>query len=639
MNRAVFDALKSKPGIVENTRRNFEGQLKALNEALELRVKMAAQIADDPKSTAAEATAVARAEIETAEVITRKTETQLFDLVPLGSESKVSNSMGFWETTLRLRGRTAAASDLRLTDSGGADDLIKFFGKLNKKNEFVPGVLRANATIEEMQTLRSRILTEIRKLKASNGSRNKIRIMGELQERILADMGESAGGPELELALAFSRSANEKFKQGIVGKLLGFDKSGAVAVPEALTLETALGGNSPKAAQNVRDIIKAVKGNQGNFEADMGAFMKREAGKQGLRIDELTAPEFQGLTAQFKSQFGGDDVSEVTGAMENFIKVKFQKAAIKSNTIDSHAAESFMKSNEELLNEFPKLRDEISSAIQSNNVKLIRQRRLETTGSKMNDTRVSKAALYIEKGPSKAFTQISGLRPQDIKREMAGLISKAARDPSGKATEGLQGSFFDWLLERATLAPGGTRVSASGDSFISGLKLTRMMEDKSIRSMAKQLLTKDQLTRLDKIIRTAKRVDQSLRTTGSKEGVIGDPVGATLSFVARLFGAAQGERVSKIFGTGALQMQSVLSNRAVDIVRRKLKDPAAKILHDAFIPENPGDTKLLEALLTDIVDEKTQKKVAVQVQAWLAVTLYELGEKTVPELIEEEDNE
>ena len=199
----------------------------------------------------------------------------------------------------------------------------------------------------------------------------------------------------------------------------------------------------------------------------------------------------------------------------------------------------------------------------------------------------------------------------------------------------MQASFFAWLLKKSALQPESISkkaVSILGDPFISGLKLRRMMDTPEIQAMASQILSKEQQRRLALIIRTAERVDQSLRAVGSKEGVIGDVPSKVSSVLARLIGAGQSSRVTAITGSGGIQAAAILSQQAQEVLKSRLIDPATKLLVDAFTSR---ETRLLEMLLTDIVDEKSLAAVGRQLNAWLAAVLFEQGEKTVPEIADE----
>src|SRR5690606_10661222 len=93
--------------------------------------------------------------------------------------------------------------------------------------------------VEEARVLhraRSRALEDMRLARAA-GRRNEARILDRFQEAILADLdaleARATGdvGESYRNALNFSRQLNEKFRRGTVGRLLGFERTGAPAVP------------------------------------------------------------------------------------------------------------------------------------------------------------------------------------------------------------------------------------------------------------------------------------------------------------------------------------------------------------------------------------------------------------------------
>ena len=159
-----------------------------------------------------------------------------------------------------------------------------------------------------------------------------------------------------------------------------------------------------------------------------------------------------------------------------------------------------------------------------------------------------------------------------------------------------------------------------------------MIAKPEIQEMASQILSKEQLRRLKQIIKEASAIDLARNAVASKEGVISGGIGKIRTILAQVAGARTGTTVAKGTGTGGIQMQAIFSRQAREALEKFIKDPATKLLNDAFMSK---DTALLEALLTEIVDEKSLAKVSRQLNAWLAVTLFELGEKTVPEIADD----
>ena len=110
-----------------------------------------------------------------------------------------------------------------------------FIGRINAKGKFIPGSLsKDGGTVQELKSLRSELLREVRAEKAKDApDRAKISLLQDLQQSLLADM-DVPGDDALTIALGFSRGLNQRFRQGDVGMILGYQKSGEGAVPSLL---------------------------------------------------------------------------------------------------------------------------------------------------------------------------------------------------------------------------------------------------------------------------------------------------------------------------------------------------------------------------------------------------------------------
>jgi hypothetical protein len=113
------------------------------------------------------------------------------------------------------------------------------------------GVLKVRQrNLNDVKTLRGRVLREIRVEKAElSPNRNKLRILGDIQESLLDDMA-ATGVDGVDEARAFSAAVNERYRQGRVGRLLGFDKTGAERVAPADVLNDVVYG--PHSATNTQ---------------------------------------------------------------------------------------------------------------------------------------------------------------------------------------------------------------------------------------------------------------------------------------------------------------------------------------------------------------------------------------------------
>ncbi|HDZ73691.1 MAG TPA: hypothetical protein ENH55_13180 [Aurantimonas coralicida] len=577
LNATIIQSLEAPRGQVAVTKEHFEAAQAYLLSLLDGRLRIAALEADrriaalTSGKTPKEANTIAAQELDKAHVAARATEEELYAVLPIDLEVLPTTTRSTLKIELMWRGRTADPEDIPVF-------VTEFLGGLNRKGKFVGGTLAKGATFEEMRVFRSRVLGEIRaeraKLRTGTGSRNKVRILEDIQEAILADLGALRGqvsgeaGQDLRIALDFSYSLNERFTRGPVGRLLGAERRGGPAVPEALTLETTLGIRGAKAGENARAMIKAVQ----------------------------------------------DNPDELLGAAEDFIKARFVKDAIRNQRIDQGKAEAFLRNNKELLDEFPGVRSDIEAAIQNDSALLVAERRAESIGSKLANPRISKAALFIRSDPQKAFEAVRTMRDPGV--EMQNLVNLAARDATGEATEGLQAAYLDWLLTRAMIA----QTDIAGRPYVSGMRLRNALQDEATQAMSARVLTAEQQERLGQTLETALRFDMIRRARPAREGIIGDIPNIMIESMARIGILRAISRIGGGFGT--IQVPGMISARVRSMIQSHVKDPATRLIIDAVMTEDPA---LMKALLMDLSKPENVKFVRRQLHAWIAGLLWEVG--------------
>lgn len=595
MADGIDDSLKASDEAIETTRATLQGQKDYTKNLVDANLKMAARNADEaigklgPSGTAEQANAIARREIEAVEELARVDERFLWDAVPrdvtvkASASTQVMRELFLKEFRSRtFKGRKNLPSDL---------DLEKFLGtfKTGKKKQkfFVGGALTKKASMGELQDLRSDVLREIRKQRSELAPNNQtIKILDDLQEALLLDMGAMTGGKgtaegdSLRLALDYSRNLNQTFNRGIMAKLKGVDKLGTVAIPEELTLVSAFSGKPEKAAENLRAIIRASKGVEGK-----------------------TPPS-----------------PDMLGAMEDFIKTDFQKKVIRGGKINSFKAQQYLERNLKILDEFPEVRDDISRAIKTEDVRAIRQRRSEAFSANPPVAKMSKATLFIEKTPRKMFESLEATRPEQFNAEVNNLLNKVNKDTTGEALEGLQDSFFDWI-----------RTRAKG----SGGEMDKLLNTSKIAAIMGKILDKGQIERLRKITNSMKVVDTARSVKALDSAILEKGESKMLTTIMRIAGAKTGAGISAKTGGGAggLQSAAIMSERFKAVASKlNLTDPAAKLLIDAF-EDDSGE--LLKMLLTEITSAKQLKEVNSKLNAWAAGVAYQTGDRSLAENTEE----
>lgn len=563
LNSFVRGAIEAPASAGESARQGIEASQDYLRTLLDGRLRTAARVADEriaalgAGADAQEAGRIVRTEIDNALADARLTENQLYAALDPDVQVLPNTASTALRSELRQRGRTGDPADI-------PDFVTEFLGTADEAGRLANG-----ATFDELRVLRSRVLREIRDESSKTApNRNKVRILDDVQEAILADLSAVDGGDDLRTALSFSRDLNDRFRRGAVGRLTGRERRGGPAVPAELTLTRTLGVQGPNAAQNARDILAAVR--------------------------------------------DGPDIARA--AASDFIKGRFLAKAVRQDRVSPARAETFLIENKALLDEFPEVRSDLEQTIRRGEIRNFIERRNDRAGARLAKPSMSKAAMFIQRSPSDAFESIRAARNPG--KEMTGLVKMAARDTTGEAAEGLQASFMDWALTRASTSA----TDASGQSFVSGTRLERLLSEPSVQEMAEKVLTKSQRERLGQAVETAKLLDKAVAANGSVEGILGDAPNKLIESMVRIL-TLRGARVVS-GGFGDIQTPGIISNRARDLLQSRVKDPGRRLIIDAITSE---DDALFRALLENASSVPKQAEVNRRINSWLAGVLFETG--------------
>ncbi len=571
-----------------------------------------------PTIERAEANRIVERELETIRNLAAADERTLWALVPKHTFAPVGLPMKVWEQLLRERKLATRSSDFLL--SGDSDTLFKLLGTLTEKGEFIPGLLskRGKNTIGELQELRSRLLSELRsessRIPLGTGFGNKVRILNKLQEAVLDAMGAADASisfknlandgvtgmaqEQIAIALAYSRKMQD-FNKGVVGKILGSARAGGDIIAPSLSLETAFGATGPKAAESLKKIVEA------------------------LSINLLPKTGVNPTTAA---------VAASNAAVESWIKHKFAASFVNGETININGARKFMTEWEEVLKLVPQVRADLQEAIRTNSIKLVRERKFKTLESNAYNKNMSKAAMFLEDGPDNTFRAI--MKSRDPAAGMQKLLDKTSLDKTGNSLDGLQGLVFDWMRREASY--GGV---AAKPQFISGFKLSAIVNDPGAQLMLKKLFKNapHKLERLQQFTNLARLSDLRIGAVPSKEGVIGDRPAIVFELASQILGARAGTKVAKATGTGGIQLQAIFSKLGLSKLREAIRDPALRVLSDAFGERSGG--KLMDTLLSRPTTPEHFKQVEKQLKLWIVEVLHQAGERSLGELDKEQDSD
>lgn len=509
-NKAITDELKNLRGTgsIEATTVQLQDRVDYLTDLMGIRSQQAVKAATDrlsklpPNIPREQANIIVRKELDSAFDAGRAQEKELWEAVPKNAQATVENARGKLANILRKR-------DPKIDNP---DDIPQWLRRLFSGK----GGIKGEQSLGRVQKIRSRVLTEMR---AENGkevpNRNKVRILGEMADSLLDDMSVAASD-EVSLARAFSKDFNERFTQGTVGDILGFSKTGELAVPPALTLEKTLGAQGP-------------------------------AG--GVAIDELT----RAVGVQVSPEDTGFEVA--TNAIRDFVADRFVRK-FPDNQINPTTAKRFLSENAQVLARNPELKAEIEDALKSQEAAEAFLRREKIGTRNLHDKNKIAASVLLDAPADREIKRI--LSSKNPAKNMSAIVKRAVKDKTGESLSGLRAALLDEVFSSGLR--GGRdldqREILSGDAMAKFVKANQ----RAISSV----LSSEQMKRLNRVVRTA-TVSQRRAAAGFPgEAIIDESPDMFTDLVLSVIGA-------NIGGSSALGQASgaplVIAGRAAETAR------------------------------------------------------------------------
>lgn len=204
------------------------------------------------------------------------------------------------------------------------------------------------------------------------------------------------------------------------------------------------------------------------------------------------------------------------------------------------------------------------------------------------DPRRSGVALFASARPQEEIRSI--LNSPDPRAAMAQLVSQAGNDPSGQALAGLKGAFLDELMARAKTA----NFDDMGEAMLSGRSLQNQLGNNRILSVANELLTMDERSRLSRIIDEFSRIETGQNRLPQVGNVMQGEPNSVVSIIARSMAARMGARAGQGTSGASLLTAHFASQRMNRLLQSLTLDRAEGLIRQAIT----GDRELFEALLT-----------------------------------------
>lgn len=418
------------------------------------------------------------------------------------------------------------------------------------------------ATSGEMLKLRSRALTESRKLR-SEGKFREARLTDTIASSTLDDISE-LGLDSVANAREFSTKLHDKFLNTFAGDIIQKGKSGAERISPELVLERAFGSGGTQGRIRMNDLVDAGK----------------------FADNSVLTPII------------GD---AVRNEEERFLRMVASET-IEDGIVNASKLERFKANNAQLLERFPQLEKQLSTA---GNATRALQRTEQLTGQ------ANKAILR-----KSAFAQLAGVENPTVlvKQILDGKnpaadyqkLAKFAKRGGPGATAGLRTSTIDNAVAQSTTANGLSFVKlrdnlmadARGEQSVFSLMKKNGVMDKSFS---------DDMT---KLLNRAADIEKSALTSRELGELLDDP-DQFFDLMVRIVGANVGGASALASSSGA---GLVIAGATVRTFRNLLeKVPASRVV-DILIEasENPA---VMSQILKRVKTPQQAEKVAIQLRA------------------------
>ena len=505
---------------------------------------------------------IVRNELETAMRTEKKNVDELWQKVPKNIK------VGFNKTRSVYAG---LLSDLSRAERSDIPDVLK-------SNPIIKSKKIESTNIKEMQGLRSKLL-EVQRKARKEGDWNKARIVGKVSGAILEDIDNVGDqSSSLRAAIQATRHFKDRFESGVVGKILGYDKSGAPAIDPSLTLDISIGRMGTRGSVDIGKVV--------------------------------VSPEAREATQRYLTRSYADNALNPDGTLN----------VTKSNR--------WIKSNEAILDQFPELRTQLGDAENAQNIANTAKAALNARKAKLRNPNISYSARFLNaENMNRAVSDV--LKNPNPSRYANQLVRQASKDQTGRAIEGLRGGFVAHILEKSTIGS----FNEIGERTLSGRAMLNFINKNG--STLKQVFTPEQMTRMNKIAHELAKIDtyKTAKPIGLDE--LADVASSGLNLFARIAGARIGGWMGRESAGGSLQMAQIFSGSARDFVKRLTKDRALELVNDAVLSKDP---RLLKTLLLPLDKPKFRKKNLFELNMQMNLWLLGAGKRVVQETQHRQDS-
>jgi len=420
-----------------------------------------------------------------------------------------------------------------------------------------------SVSLKEMQGLRSKLL-EVGRIARKEGHHNKARIANRMADAIIDDLDNVGGFEELKVAIGATKGYKTLFESGIVGKIRGFDKTGAPTIDPSITLDVSIGRGGARGA------------------VDMGRVLPTQEAKNSAK---------------------------------RYLGKSFTDYALDSSgQINPNRSARWIKNNEDILDQFPDLRGQIIDADSAQQFALKTKATMDARKQAIRNPSVSTAARVTN--TRNLYKEVGTILKSDNAVGMVNdLVAKANKDTTGKAREGLRAAFIEHILDSSTRGS----YNELGEQTVSGRAILNFIKLNE-RPLGRVFSFED-MQKMKSVGRALSKAGDFERARATTPKIdMDDPASNVIQLLSKVGGAQIGRFLAGKTGGGTVQTPGILSKRVSDYTHGLNVNKANQMIIDAVISDDPS---LLRALLLPI--DKPNARVDSLIRFDQATNLWLLG--------------
>jgi hypothetical protein len=516
-SRAALRQSIEQEGSFQDTQAFFDTHLANLKSAMDQSVEQALGEASGrvaaagPRNTEGASSAQAVERVRGAYDTWKAKETELWSAVPRDVVAQPSTA------------RQVAQSWAEKLGKSRADDIPP-----EVRQFLLDGGFGDQEPVSELHGLASKLREVSRNARSGEKTQPTLgRVADEVAEALTKDIEAiDAVAPSFAEARAHTRALHETFDRGIVGRMMRQRPAGDPTMTPEGVLGSSVGVRGPRAAVDAETI-------------------------------EGAAPEAR------------DDIVD-------FVRSRFLSSAMNADgTMTPRKAQEWMRSNAELLNRYPELRQEFQGATAN---AANADQYAAATRLRQSEIDKSMTARVARSSQDQAVTTI--LTSPNPAKTALDIMQEARRDATGAAARGIKSAFVDRLLTQATDADGALR----------GRGLKNAISERRMSAAIRKVMSAEEARNLERVADILTQMDT--KPIGEATSIINTPLNALALRAAQIAGAQIGGKMGASSAGGSLQSANIGSRIARTWVENLTHGKARELLVRAV-----QDPQLMKDLL------------------------------------------